>query len=95
MKFARKASAVWKGSGKEGIGALTSGSKVLENTPYSFHSRFENGENGTNPEELISAAHADCYAMQLSFLLNEHYFTATHLYVEATVLFENGAVTKN
>lgn len=94
MKFTRKASAVWKGSGKDGKGSLTTGSNVLENTQYSFHTRFEDGNKGTNPEELIGAAHASCFAMQLSFLLNEDNFTATTLDVDATVLFENGAITK-
>jgi osmotically inducible protein OsmC len=94
MKFTRKASAEWKGSGKEGQGNLTTGSKVLNKTQYSFHTRFEDGEKGTNPEELIGAAHAGCFAMQLSFLLNEANFTATTLDVDATVTFEDGAITK-
>jgi osmotically inducible protein OsmC len=94
MKFTRKASAVWKGSGKEGKGTLTTGSKVLENTSYSFHTRFENGEKGTNPEELIGAALASCFAMQLSFLLHEENFTANTLDADATVLFEDGAISK-
>lgn len=94
MKFTRKANAEWKGSGKEGKGILTTGSKVLENTSYSFHTRFEDGKKGTNPEELIGAAHAGCFAMQLSFLLNENNFTATTLDVDAKVLFEDGAITK-
>ena len=94
MKFTRKANAIWNGSGKDGNGNLTTGSKVLENTQYSFHTRFEDGEKGTNPEELIGAAHAGCFAMQLSFLLNEDNFTATTLDVDATVTFEDGAVTK-
>lgn len=93
MKFTRKAKAVWNGSGKDGKGALTTGSKVLENTQYSFHTRFEDGEKGTNPEELVGAAHAGCFAMQLSFLLNENDFTANTLDVDATVTFEDGAVT--
>ncbi|SFZ91570.1 osmotically inducible protein OsmC [Flaviramulus basaltis] len=94
MKFTRKANAQWKGSGKEGKGSLTTGSKVLENTQYSFHTRFEDGEKGTNPEELIGAAHAGCFAMQLSFLLNEAEFTATTLDVDATVTFEDGSITQ-
>ena len=53
MKFTRKASAEWEGSGKDGQGKLTTGSKVLDKTQYSFHTRFEDGEKGTNPEELI------------------------------------------
>jgi osmotically inducible protein OsmC len=94
MKFTRKASAEWKGSGKDGQGKLTTGSKVLDKTQYSFHTRFEDGEKGTNPEELIGAAHAGCFAMQLSFLLNEENFTATSLEVAAAVIFEDGAITK-
>jgi osmotically inducible protein OsmC len=94
MKFTRKASAEWKGSGKEGQGNLTTGSSVLEKTQYSFQTRFEDGEKGTNPEELIGAAHAGCFAMQLSFLLNEENFIATSLKVSATVTFEDGAITK-
>jgi osmotically inducible protein OsmC len=94
MKFTRKASAEWKGSGKEGQGNLTTASKVVNKTQYSFHTRFEDGEKGTNPEELLGAAHAGCFAMQLSFLLNEADFTATTIDVEATVTFEDGVITK-
>ena len=89
MKFTRKAEAQWKGSGKEGKGTLQTQSSVLENTPYSFGTRFEEAK-GTNPEELIGAAHAGCYAMQLSFLLNEADYTADTLDVSAKVLFEDG-----
>jgi osmotically inducible protein OsmC len=94
MKFTRKANAEWNGSGKEGKGNLTTGSTVLKNTQYSFHTRFEDGEKGTNPEELIGAAHAGCFAMQLSFLLNEAAFTATALNVGAIVTFDDGTITK-
>lgn len=94
MKFIRKANAEWNGSGKEGKGNLTTGSKVLEKTQYSFHTRFEDGEKGTNPEELIGAAHAGCFAMQLSFLLNEAEFTATSLNVGSSVVFDDGTITK-
>jgi lipoyl-dependent peroxiredoxin len=93
MKFTRKASAQWKGSGKDGKGALTTASGVLSDTAYSFHTRFEDGEKGTNPEELIGAAHAGCFAMQLSFLLNEAGFTATTLDVSAIVTFQDGSIT--
>ena len=93
MKFTRKANAQWKGSGKEGKGTLTTASTILENTQYSFSTRFENGR-GTNPEELIGAAHAGCFAMQLSFLLNESNYTADTLDVGATVTFEDGSITQ-
>lgn len=93
MKFTRKAKAIWNGSGKEGKGNITTGSTVLDSTPYSFHTRFEDGEKGTNPEELIGAAHAGCFAMQLSFLLGEEGFTPTSLDVDATVTFQDGSIT--
>lgn len=92
MKFTRKAQAKWKGGGKEGKGTLTTASKVLNDTSYSFHTRFENGA-GTNPEELVGAAHAGCFAMQLSFLLGEESFTPNTLDVGATVTFEDGSIT--
>ncbi len=93
MKFTRKAQAQWKGSGKEGKGTLTTGSGVLNKTQYSFHTRFEDGEKGTNPEELIGAAHAGCFAMQLSFLLGEDGFKPDSLDIAASVSFEDGEIT--
>ncbi|TYP98967.1 osmotically inducible protein OsmC [Tenacibaculum adriaticum] len=93
MKFTRHANAQWKGSGKEGKGILTTASKVLNNTAYSFHTRFEDGKKGTNPEELVGAAHAGCFAMQLSFLLGEENFTPKSLDVSATVTFQDGSIT--
>lgn len=92
MKFTRKAKAVWKGSGKEGNGTLTTDSTVLDNTQYSFKTRFEDGV-GTNPEELIGAAHAGCFAMQLSFLLGAEGFTPDVLDTTAKVNFEDGSIT--
>ncbi len=71
MALIRKATANWKGTGKEGSGTVTTPSGVLNNTPHSFHTRFvsEDGTAGTNPEELIAAAHASCFTMKLSFIL--------------------------
>ena len=80
----RKAKAVWKGTGKEGKGVLSSGSNILKDTPYSFHSRFENGPE-TNPEELLAAAHAGCFAMAFSFGLNKAGFTADEITVDCGV----------
>lgn len=80
----RTAKAVWKGTGKEGKGILSSASGILKDTPYSFHSRFENGPE-TNPEELLAAAHAGCFAMALSFGLNKAGFTADELSVDCGV----------
>lgn len=93
MKFTRKATAQWQGTGKDGMGALTTDSTVLNKTQYSFKTRFENGI-GTNPEELIAAAHAGCFTMQLSFLLDAAGYTNKQLDTEAQVLFEDGAITQ-
>ena len=90
----RKATAVWNGSGKEGKGNLTTQSTVLNKTQYSFGSRFEEGI-GTNPEELIAAAHSGCFTMKLSFNLDAAGFTEKELTTECQITFENGAITKS
>lgn len=86
----RKASAVWNGTGKEGKGTLHTQSGVFNKQPYSAKLRFENedGRAGTNPEELIGAAHAGCYAMALSFALSDAGFTPDELKVDAVVHLE-------
>lgn len=83
----RKANAVWRGTGKEGRGELKTPSGVLSNTPYSFKTRFEN-QPGTNPEELIAAAHAGCFAMALAFQLQGAGFEPEELAAEAAVSLE-------
>lgn len=87
----RKSTAVWNGTGKEGKGTLSSTSGVLNQTPYSFASRFvnEDGKAGTNPEELIAAAHAGCFSMALSFQLQGAGFIPTQLNTEAQLKMEN------
>lgn len=90
----RNATANWKGTGKEGKGMVSTASTILNNTQYSFNSRFAEGV-GTNPEELIAAAHSGCFAMKLSFVLNEAGFTADDLTVQCTIAFENGAITES
>jgi osmotically inducible protein OsmC len=90
----RNATAVWNGTGKEGKGHLSTQSGVLKETQYSFNSRFEEGI-GTNPEELVAAAHAGCFTMKLSFILNEAGFTADQLQTRCELTFENGAITKS
>jgi lipoyl-dependent peroxiredoxin len=80
----RKAKAVWRGTGRAGNGNLSTDSGVLAETPYSFKTRFEN-EKGTNPEELIAAAHAGCFTMALAFQLQGAGFTPTELSTEAAV----------
>jgi|SRR5579863_3925043 osmotically inducible protein OsmC len=88
----RTATAVWNGSGKEGSGHLTTQSTTLNNTQYSYKSRFEEGV-GTNPEELIAAAHSGCFAMALSFELQKTGFVADELNVTAEVTIDNGTIT--
>jgi lipoyl-dependent peroxiredoxin len=87
----RKAEAQWSGSGKEGHGTLTSASGTLANTPYSFTTRFENGK-GTNPEELIAAAHAGCFTMALAFRLSAagHPPASLHTGAEVSLVQEGG-----
>lgn len=87
----RKATAVWNGSGKDGKGHLTTQSTVLNQTQYSFGSRFEEGI-GTNPEELVGAAHAGCFSMKLAFNLQEAGFTPTELKTNCEIVFEDGAI---
>lgn len=83
----RTASAVWTGSGRDGSGRLTTPSGVLADTAYSYKTRFEN-EVGTNPEELIAAAHAGCFSMALAFGLQAAGFTPEELRTEAAVTLE-------
>jgi osmotically inducible protein OsmC len=87
----RTATAVWNGSGKDGKGQLTTQSTTLNNTQYSYKSRFEDG-TGTNPEELIAAAHAGCFAMKLSFVLGAAGFTPDSLETTSTVTLEDGTI---
>ena len=90
----RTATAVWNGSGKEGSGNLTTQSTTLSKTQYSFKSRFEQGV-GTNPEELVAAAHAGCFAMKLSFVLQAAGLTADSLEATATVSLDDGVITSS
>jgi osmotically inducible protein OsmC len=87
----RTATAAWFGSGKEGKGNLTTQSTVLDKTQYSFNSRFADGK-GTNPEELLAAAHAGCFTMKLSFVLGESGFVSESLETTAYINFENGSI---
>lgn len=92
MKFTRRANANWKGTGMEGKGLISTQSTTLDNAQLSFKTRFEEGV-GTNPEELLGAAHAGCFTMQLSFLLTEAGFVPTNLDTVAKVTFEDGTIT--
>ena len=90
----RKVIAIWKGDGATGKGVLTAQSGAFNNMPYSFKTRFENdnGQLGTNPEELIAAAHAGCFNMKLSFVLNEADLNPEEINTEALLIFEDGKI---
>lgn len=90
----RKATAIWQGSGKEGKGHLTTQSNVLNKAQYSYTSRFEEGI-GTNPEELVAAAHAGCFTMKLSFNLVGAGFTPDLLETQCQINLENGIITES
>lgn len=90
----RNATAVWSGTIKEGNGTLSTQSGTLKDTQYSFKSRFESG-TGTNPEELIAAAHSGCFAMQLSAFLTEENYKPEKLQAKCEVTLEDGTVTKS
>jgi osmotically inducible protein OsmC len=92
--MSRHATAIWQGSGKEGNGNLTTQSGVLEKVQYSYKSRFEEGP-GTNPEELIAAAHAGCFTMKLSFVLGEAGFTPDEIETRCEITLASGAITKS
>lgn len=90
----RQATAVWNGTIKEGKGHLTSQSGVLKQTPYTFVSRFESG-TGTNPEELMAAAHAGCFTMKLSADLTTAGYNPEELTTTSTITLDNGVITKS
>jgi lipoyl-dependent peroxiredoxin len=90
----RHATAVWNGSGKEGNGQMTTQSTLLNAAQYSYVSRFESGV-GTNPEELIAAAHAGCFSMKLSFVLGAAGFTPTTIETRCDVTLADGSITES
>jgi osmotically inducible protein OsmC len=92
MKFTRTANANWKGTGMEGKGNISTQSTTLNEAQLSFKTRFSEGV-GTNPEELIAAAHSGCFTMQLSFLLSEAGFVPEDLNTIAKVTFEDGTIS--
>ncbi|MEI7669418.1 MAG: OsmC family protein [Pseudomonadota bacterium] len=90
----RNATAVWNGTGKEGNGNLTTQTATLNKVQYSWNSRFAEGI-GTNPEELIAAAHAGCFSMKLSFILGTKNFTPESIETNAAVTIDSGAITSS
>lgn len=90
----RNATAIWNGTGKDGNGTLSTQSGVLNQSQYSYKTRFEDGI-GTNPEELMAAAHAGCFSMKLSFVLNGAGFTPEEIHTDCAITLDNGAITKS
>ncbi|OJV19202.1 MAG: OsmC family peroxiredoxin [Dyadobacter sp. 50-39] len=90
----RKATAVWNGDIKTGAGHITTGSTVLNKTQYSFNSRFADGI-GTNPEELLAAAHAGCFTMKLDLDLTQAGYTVESLETQSVVTLDNGKITQS
>ncbi|QNL50415.1 OsmC family peroxiredoxin [Olivibacter sp. SDN3] len=88
----RKATAIWQGSGKEGQGKLSTESEVLQETQYSYKTRFEDGK-GTNPEELVAAAHAGCFTMKLAFNIDAAGFKADSLETTCSIELKDGSIT--
>ncbi|MEC3875514.1 OsmC family protein [Chryseobacterium salviniae] len=90
----RRSTAVWSGTGKEGKGSLSTQSTVLNETQYGFNSRFADGI-GTNPEELIAAAHAGCFSMKLAFNIQAAGFAADELRTDCEIVLEDGSITQS
>lgn len=90
----RNATAVWNGTGKEGTGNLSTQSGTLNKMQYSYNSRFAEG-TGTNPEELVAAAHAGCFSMKLSFVLNAAGLTPEEIETKCEITLDNGAITES
>ncbi len=88
----RSATAIWKGTGKEGTGKITTQSGVIKNKKYDFRSRFDDGTY-TNPDELIAAAHASCFALKLSFVVGAAGFTARKIDATCSITLEGGVIT--
>jgi len=89
----RTATAHWQGNLKEGKGTLSSQSRILDKTNYSFKTRFEEGENGTNPEELLAAAHAGCFTMSVASILDKKGLTSVNLDTNAILTLEGLDIT--
>lgn len=94
MKITRSATAHWEGTGKDGKGTLSTASSVLNQTQYSFNTRFADGI-GTNPEELVAATHAGCFAMKLAFNIQQAGFAADSLDVQCAITLEDSGITSS
>ena len=96
MNIKRKSTAHWEGSGKDGKGTVSTASTVLNQTQYSFNTRFADGV-GTNPEELVGAAHAGCFSMKLAFNLQEAGFTADSIDTQCVITLDtdSGSISES
>lgn len=90
----RNAKAIWTGTGKEGAGKVSTASGVLQDSQYSYNTRFENGK-GTNPEELIAAAHAGCFSMKLAFNIDKAGYKAEKIETSCDIDLSEGAITSS
>jgi lipoyl-dependent peroxiredoxin len=93
--MSKYANAEWHGTGKEGKGILSTETKFLNEIPFTYATRFGDAKNGTNPEELVAAAHAGCVSMKLSFVLNAAGFTADTIETKCDITLEDGVITKS
>lgn len=93
--MSKYANATWQGTGKEGKGTVTTESGFLNNSEITYATRFKDAKNGTNPEELIAAAHAGCFSMKLSFVLNEAGYTADQIDTKCEITLGEGIITKS
>ncbi|MEO8853846.1 MAG: OsmC family protein [Ginsengibacter sp.] len=93
--MSKYANAEWQGTAKEGKGTISTETKTLNNAPFTFASRFGEAKDGTNPEELVAAAHAGCFSMKFSLVLNEAGFTPDKIETKCDITFGNGAISKS
>ena len=93
--MSKYANAEWHGTGKDGNGKLSTETKFLNEVPFTYATRFGDAKNGTNPEELVAAAHAGCFTMKLSFVLNAAGFTADTIETKCDITLGDGAITKS
>jgi len=93
--MSKYANAEWHGTGKDGNGKISTETKFLNGVPFTFATRFGEAKDGTNPEELIAAAHAGCFSMKLSFVLNAAGFTPDTIETKCDITLGDGAITKS
>jgi osmotically inducible protein OsmC len=93
--MSKYANAEWQGTGKDGKGTVTTETKYLNNAPFTYATRFGEAKDGTNPEELVAAAHAGCFSMKLSFVLNEAGFTPDKIETKCEITLADGAISKS